>query len=489
MIKCESDGAAAYHNQYEKQANGCRCYSRAALTFTPVGVGWRFCTRVGTCSPCVAGKYKIASGDAACSNSLAGQYSTAVGATSDVCQGCPTNTHAPEASNQEIDCTCNAGWTGPHGEMCTECIAGSYKTSSGNADCDNCPENSDSPAGSTASTACTCDAGWTGPNGGTCTECVEGKYKSGGGNANGDSCPTNSDSPAGSNSVTTCTCNAGSSGPAGGGTCTECVAGKYKAVARTEACNNCGMGKYSVTIGAITSTTCANTCPAQSTSPIASGHITHCSCNQGYYGANGDICSSCSGGTFKSTQGISSCLSCPSDSDSSGASVDVTGCECNQGYLGANGDTCSPCPTGTYKTEKGVANCVNCPSGTYSTTLAATSTAMCLACPPGSTSPEQSTTEVDCVCDPGFSGPDGGLCSICDCGKYKQGSGEATCLNCPDEGGDKQTSPPGSTSSDVCSLSCAAGSFEPDRGPCTRSPSQRPCCVRFQLQICMVNQI
>jgi len=71
----------------------------------------------GTCTQCVAGTYKIASGDAACTSCLAGQYSTAVGATSNVCQECPSNSNAAEASDEEVDCTCNAGSSGPDGDI------------------------------------------------------------------------------------------------------------------------------------------------------------------------------------------------------------------------------------------------------------------------------------------------------------------------------------------------------------------------------------
>ena len=40
-----------------------------------------------------------------------------------------------------------------------------------------CPANSNSPAGSLALTSCACNAGFSGPDGGSCTACVAGKYK------------------------------------------------------------------------------------------------------------------------------------------------------------------------------------------------------------------------------------------------------------------------------------------------------------------------
>ncbi len=79
-----------------------------------------------------------------------------------------------------------------------------------------CPSNSSSPAGSASLTSCTCNAGWTGPLGGTCTACVAGKYKASTGSVACSACPSNSSSPVGSSALSSCTCNTGFSGPAGG---------------------------------------------------------------------------------------------------------------------------------------------------------------------------------------------------------------------------------------------------------------------------------
>ena len=106
------------------------------------------------CTQCEAGKYKIASGDAACSECSAGQYSTAVGATSDVCQGCPSNSNAPEASDEEVDCTCNAGSSGADGQNCTQCEAGKYKIEAGNSACTNCVAGKYSKSIGATSNAC-----------------------------------------------------------------------------------------------------------------------------------------------------------------------------------------------------------------------------------------------------------------------------------------------------------------------------------------------
>jgi len=145
----------------------------------------------GPCLQCAAGTYKIATGEAACTNCVAGQYSTAVGAACDVCQGCPTDSYAPEASNAQTDCTCNTGSSGLDGGTCTQCITGKYKAGCGNANCESCPIYSDSPVGSIILTACACNAGSSGLGGGVCTKCVTGTYTADSGNEDCASCPAN----------------------------------------------------------------------------------------------------------------------------------------------------------------------------------------------------------------------------------------------------------------------------------------------------------
>ena len=92
----------------------------------------------GTCALCVAGKYKISAGSVTCTNCLVNQFSITVGATSNVCQGCVTNSQSPAGSGVSTSCICNAGAEGPDGGSCALCVAGKYKISTGNAACTNC---------------------------------------------------------------------------------------------------------------------------------------------------------------------------------------------------------------------------------------------------------------------------------------------------------------------------------------------------------------
>ena len=71
----------------------------------------------GACTQCVASKYKVLAGSAVCNKCVAGKFSTLFGAKSDVCQNCPTNSDAPEASDEEVDCSCNPGSSGPEGDL------------------------------------------------------------------------------------------------------------------------------------------------------------------------------------------------------------------------------------------------------------------------------------------------------------------------------------------------------------------------------------
>jgi hypothetical protein len=119
--------------------------------------------------------------------------------------------------------------------------------------CTSCPLGSSSPPGSDAATDCACNAGFTGTNGGTCTICVAGKYKGGTGN------------------LACSDCVAGKySGDSAATVCTDCVAGKLSAaVGCSSTCAECEAGKYSAATGAMSATTCTP-CPDGSSSSAGS---------------------------------------------------------------------------------------------------------------------------------------------------------------------------------------------------------------------------
>jgi hypothetical protein len=109
---------------------------------------------------------------------------------------------------------------------------------------------------------------------------------------------------------------------------------------------------------------------------------------------------------------------------------------CPQGsYSIVDSQTCSACPAGKYSTTPLASSpsvCVNCESGRYSISLGASSSATCLscpnntyftgtggtnssvcvACPVNSWSYEASKLLQSCVCNPGYSGPNGECLSL-----------------------------------------------------------------------------
>ena len=284
----------------------------------------------GPCAACVAGKFKIDSGSGACIDCGSGKYSTTVGATSDVCQACPTNSDAPQASNEQTDCTCDAGFTGSDGGACTACEGGKYKSQSGNAPCSICPAGK-YKAMAGANTFCdNCEAGTWKASAGinlACDHCTAGKYQAASGvntfcedceaGKYGDrdrltgctECPSSATSPTGSTSQDQCVkkrCGTGMWGP-DGGPCTPCPSGTYKDVIAPDttqiACMGCVPGKYSAegsdactrcpegtysTVSLATSSVVCSPCPDNANSPAGSAE---CRCNAGYSGPSGGACS------------------------------------------------------------------------------------------------------------------------------------------------------------------------------------------------------
>ena len=159
------------------------------------------------------------------------------------------------------------------------------------------------------------------------------------------------------------------------------------------------------------------------------------------------------GGTY-SLAGSSACTSCPANSNSAVSSSDVTACRCNSGYTGANGLPCTSCEPGQYKPLPGPGNCTNCSGGTYSVAQGATSEDVCTECANNTDSLPGSGSLTACLCNAGYSGPDGGLCLPCVAGFYKHTPGSGVCLAC---GAGKFSNASAATSDDVCLL-CQANS-------------------------------
>jgi len=391
------------------------------------------------CVLCAAGKYKALAGPETCADCGIGTYSVSVGANqSSTCLTCPLNADAPVGSNISTACTCNAGAYGIDGGTCVQCAAGTYTTLTGPeksivvdttnlSACSACPIHSNSIPGSSVYTACTCNAGYTGPNGGPCN-----------------TCPINSNSPGGN---TTCTCNIGASG-LDGENCSLCYTGTYKTTSGDALCTNCTAGTYSAIIGAASSVVCQN-CPANSDAPPAS---IKCTCNAGFWGVATTGCTPCAAGTYGVGRDMTTnaCLSCQNDSHSPAGSASAADCTCNAGASGLDGEKCSLCYAGTYKTTSGDALCANCTAGTYSAMIGAASSGVCQTCPANSDAPPASTS---CTCNAGFWGMVTAKCNACAAGTYGVDRNMTTnaCLSCRRD----SHSPAGSASAADCR--CNAG--------------------------------
>ena len=252
--------------------------------------------------------------------------------------------------------------------------------------------------------------------------------------------------------------------------CNACGPGTYNADPGSTSCTNCGAGKYRTSAAAIDERLCL-ACPANTFSGSGSSLLTNCSCNAGYAGvADGQMCTACAAGKFKTAVGIgsctdcpadqysttpaqvtSACVSCPSFSQAPSGSDEAIDCKCNAGYSGANGAVCFACAQGTYKTAIGPDTCTLCGNNTYSSVVAASSPSVCVACQGNSTSLRGSTRQSDCHCLLGFLtnnlGSGNATCEMCSAGSYNSQLDATTCSRC---GAGFKSSTPGAVSSEQC---------------------------------------
>ena len=137
---------------------------------------------------------------------------------------------------------------------------------------------------------------------------------------------------------------------------------------------------------------------------------------------------------------------------------------------------CSACIPGKYKDTDSMAACLQCPGGQYTAEIARTecqicpvrtyappNASFCRACPIHTTSQNSSDEVIDCKCNEGYTGPDGGLCAACPFDKYKNTTGSTPCIPCAAGKFSKQ---PGLAST-IC-LTCAE---DPTNEPCRDCPA------------------
>jgi len=274
----------------------------------------------------------------------------------------------------------------------------------GDSACSDCADDSESSADGKT---CVCSQGYTGDdnNGavGVCQACAKGTYKALAGSAVCNSCPSDSKSLSHSVSPTDCICNGGFFME--NNQCKTCAAGTHKESPGNDPapCVTCPENHFSLAGGLSWSS-----CDGNARSPVGSESSASCSCNPGFTGHNGDTCTECGAGTFKSAGGDASCAECPDHSNSLATSLQQTDCQCDPGFTGPDGGPCHPCPADTYKSALGSSDCEGCPANTNSSA--------------------QSTSQDGCQCSSGFE-PKDSVCQQCVAPKFKAVGGPQSCAN------------------------------------------------------------
>lgn len=341
------------------------------------------------CEDCVAGKYKQETSESQCASCAADTYSETVGsASNETCEACPAGSTSIAASDEQTDCVCDYETPGQRGGPCVMCVAGKYTGDPAAHDgCLTCPDHSNSPVGSISAGQCTCNVGST---------------------------PLPLQTPGG---------GGGGSTGSEGRSCVLCTGGKYKTSPGPANCSSCLPGEFSKTIGAA-----ENLCEQCQPHSNALDYIT-CLCNAGFTGEDDNACTVCPPGTFKVEAGAvpcstclagtysnapnsTECTSCVSHSDSPSGSTGAADCTCNSGATGTDGgEGCVLCEPGTYKRETGPAACTPCGVGKFSAVVG--------------------SAVNECVCNAGYTGPDGvEACSACSTNTYKPAPGDTECTSC-----------------------------------------------------------
>jgi hypothetical protein len=153
--------------------------------------------------------------------------------------------------------------------------------------------------------------------------------------------------------------------------------------------------------------------------------------------------------------------------------------------------TCTDCGACKYLISTGASaasNCTDCCAGTYIAVLGSADVELCQSCPGYSVSPSGSSLPTSCLCNPGYTEPDGGMCVSCEAGKYKiinvastcldcgagtysmtlAASAVCSCLSCPVN----SHSPPGSTAESTCT--CNVSYSGPGGGQCVALAQTTP---------------
>jgi len=351
-------------------------------------------------------------------------------------QGCPA--HAFQELPDGL-CECDEGYTGDGTSACAACPRGKYKAgrgsgacqscesstyqdSAGAAVCHSCPPNSESQAESSAVTDCRCLPGFDGFDGAPCIACTPGTSKSIAGRTPSDpteACADGTPDVIFSDRVVGCDTQWEAPGLMSGAD--ACSAG-WSLCASEAAARTNGM----------TAAACASLAPEGTFyASQASGPGKVWRCSEEHPGQS---------------DGFDNIFGCGNNSPNFQISKELGIHSCGV-FTNAIGNS----DTGTWTNIQGVANseqefmsvikvgvqnggvlcckdpCTPCAADTF----ADGHSELCAACPAHSQSPPASDALSDCICNAGYSGPDGGPCLACQAGTYKEGPGNDGCVGCP----------------------------------------------------------
>ncbi|PVD38421.1 hypothetical protein C0Q70_01036 [Pomacea canaliculata] len=163
------------------------------------------------------------------------------------------------------------------------------------------------------------------------------------------------------------------------------------------------------------------------------------------YNSTVSQCVACPQGTWNSgnaSQQFDPCAPCPATYVTVGeGATSADNCtlkDCPPGQYIATNDSCKPCPLATYQSARRQYNCTACPAGT-------------------NTSRESTTDVRDCTayCQKGFRlNSAGKSCDPCEVGFYKDQRGNSFCIRCP---ANSTTTDVASTSINQCIANCTEG--------------------------------
>ena len=324
-----------------------------------------------SCKLCDLGMYSINSGSEACENCLGGKTTDAEGSSTT--------------------------------KECIDCDAGKHSTGKDNfTTCKDCPKDSYSEAGEPV--CLKCDPGQYMPDvdprpSGSCLDCTLGQFSNYG-------------------KVECTECKRGQYAikeiaDTGATSCISCPTGQYGQDAAVElrvdkdgACDECGVGKYSLAEGAKLETSCIDCQPGKKAKDVLAAT------------EETEACTDCLVGQYRSSTDtdLTKCIDCPV-----GKTLGVpSGSRCIDcipghfsGVVGSHSRDCGKCPIG-YSTEEGAGTdtsptkdkCVACLLGTYADTEGLTK---CSACAAGTYSDVHVTQSIE--------GKD--FCKSCIVGQYR----------------------------------------------------------------------